>query len=39
MLTINEKSATIVLLKRIILEFTAKWQEHDWCIEYIRNIK
>lgn len=38
-LTINEKSATIELLKSRILEFTAKWQEHDWCVEYIRNIK
>jgi len=38
-LTENEKSATIELLKNRILEFTSNWQEQEWCLAYIRNIK
>jgi hypothetical protein len=38
-LTENEKAVTIEILKKRILEFTAEWQEHEWCLEYIRNIK
>lgn len=36
-LTKNEKIATIELLEKRILEFTADWAEHSWCIDYIRN--
>ena len=38
-LTKNEKVAIIEQLKTKILEFTAPWKEHEWCVEYIRNTK
>jgi hypothetical protein len=38
-LTENEKTAKIEQLKNRIIEFTANWQEHEWCLEYIRNVK
>jgi hypothetical protein len=38
-LTENEKIAKIEQLKNRIIEFTANWQEHEWCLEYIRNVK
>lgn len=38
-LTNIQKSDIIEQLKKRILEHTSSWKEHDWCVEYIRNMK